>query len=48
VTFRLAAAAPIGDADRFRLLSAADPAERLDELARCLEDVEAMLQFRLS
>jgi Lon protease-like protein len=48
VTFRLAAAAPIGDADRFRLLSAADPADRLEELARCLEDVEAMLQFRLS
>ena len=47
-TYHLAALAPIGPADRFRLLAAPGPARRLDLLDEILDDVEAMLQFRLS
>lgn len=47
-TYHLSALAPIGPADRFRLLAAAGPAERLDTLDEILDDVEAMLKFRLS
>ncbi len=47
-TYHLATLAPIGPADRFRLLSAAGPAARLDLLDEILDDVEAMLKFRLS
>ena len=47
-SYHLAGLAPIGPADRFRLLSARSPAERLDLLAAVLDDVEAMLQFRLA
>lgn len=47
-TYHLAALAPIGPSDRFRLLCAAGPAERLDVLDAVLDDVEAMLRFRLS
>ncbi len=47
-TYHLATLAPIGPADRFRLLSAPGPAERLDVLDEILDDVEAMLKFRLS
>lgn len=47
-TYHLAALAPIGPADRFRLLSAPGPAARLDALDEILDDVEAMLKFRLS
>jgi hypothetical protein len=47
-TYHLATLAPIGPADRFRLLSARGPAERLDVLDEILDDVEAMLKFRLS
>ena len=47
-TYHLATLAPIGPADRFRLLAAAGPAERLDVLDEILDDVEAMLKFRLS
>jgi uncharacterized protein len=47
-SYHLAALAPIGPADRLRLLSAEGPAERLDLLDRILDDVEAMLKFRLS
>ena len=46
-TYHLASLAPIGPADRFRLLSAAGPGERLDVLDEVLDDVEAMLKFRL-
>ena len=46
-SYHLAALSPIGPADRYRLLSSS-PAERLDLLAECLDDVEAMLRFRLS
>lgn len=47
-TYHLASLAPIGPADRHRLLCAAGPAERLDVLDEVLDDVEAMLKFRLS
>lgn len=47
-TYHLASLAPIGPADRFRLLSATGPMARLDLLDDVLDDVEAMLKFRLS
>ena len=47
-TYHLATLAPIGPADRFRLLAAPGPAARLDVLDEILDDVEAMLKFRLS
>ena len=47
-SYHLAALSPIGPADRYRLLCADNPAERLDLLAECLDDVEAMLRFRLT
>ena len=47
-TYHLAALAPIGPADRFRLLAAPGPMARLGILHEILDDVEAMLKFRLS
>ena len=47
-SYHLAGLAPIGPADRFRLLSTRSPAERLDLLTEVLDDVEAMLRFRLT
>ena len=47
-TYHLATLAPIGPADRFRLLAADGPLQRLDLLDEILDDVEAMLKFRLS
>ena len=47
-TYHLAALAPIGPADRYRLLAAAGPTERLAALDEILDDVDAMLKFRLS
>jgi len=47
-SYHLAGLAPLGPADRYRLLCAASPAERLDLLAEALDDVEAMLRFRLA
>lgn len=47
-TYHLATLAPIGPADSFRLLAAPGPARRLDLLDEILDDVEAMLKFRLS
>lgn len=47
-TYHLASLAPIGPADRYRLLTAAGPTERLAVLDAVLDDVEAMLKFRLS
>jgi Lon protease-like protein len=47
-TYHLSALAPIGPADRYRLLAAPGPRERLDLLDGVLDDVEAMLKFRLS
>jgi Lon protease-like protein len=47
-TYHLASLAPIGPADRFRLLASSGPMARLDVLDDVLDDVEAMLKFRLS
>jgi Lon protease-like protein len=47
-TYHLATLAPVGPADRFRLLAADGPLQRLDLLDEILDDVEAMLKFRLS
>ncbi len=47
-SYHLSGLAPIGPADRYRLLVAPSPAERLDQLGAALDDVEAMLQFRLT
>lgn len=47
-TYHLAALAPIGPADRYRLLAADGPMQRLEILDSVLDDVEAMLRFRLS
>jgi Lon protease-like protein len=47
-TYNLAALAPIGPADRLRILASAGPHERLVLLDEILDDVEAMLKFRLS
>ena len=47
-TYHLAALAPIGPADRYRLLAADGPMQRLEILDHVLDDVEAMLKFRLS
>ena len=47
-SYHLAGLAPLGPADRYRLLCAASPAARLDLLAEALDDVEAMLRFRLA
>lgn len=44
----LVALAPIGPSDRLRLLSSEGPSTRLDLLDEILDDVEAMLKFRLS
>lgn len=46
-TYHLASLAPIGPADRYRLLVAPSPAARLNILDDVLDDVEAMLKFRL-
>jgi Lon protease-like protein len=47
-SYRLAAIAPLGAADRYRLLAASGPSVRLAALDEVLDDVEAMLKFRLS
>lgn len=47
-TYHLASLAPIGPADRHRLLAASGPGPRLDILDEVLDDVEAMLKFRLT
>jgi Lon protease-like protein len=47
-TYHLAAIAPLGPADRYRLLAAPGPRERLVALDEILDDVDAMLEFRLT
>ena len=47
-SYHLTALSPIGPADRYRLLCAPSPAARLDLLAAALDDVAAMLRFRLT
>lgn len=46
-TYRLCALAPLGPADQQRMLEADQPMSRLDLLDNALDDVEALLQFRL-
>jgi uncharacterized protein len=47
-SYHLAALAPIGPADQQRLLAATGPRERVDMLDAALDDIEAMMQFRLN
>jgi uncharacterized protein len=47
-TYHLGALAPLGPADRYRVLAAPGPAARLAALDEILDDVDAMLKFRLS
>jgi Lon protease-like protein len=48
VSYQLAALLPVGSADTYRLLAAAGPVERVGLIGEMLDDVEALLQFRLS
>lgn len=45
-TYRLATLAPLGPADRYRLLTASGPIERLDLLTDALDDAEAVARFQ--
>jgi Lon protease-like protein len=45
-TYHLAGIAPLGPADRYRLLCADSPRQRLEILDDALDDVEAMIEFR--
>ena len=47
-SYNLSALAPLGAADQQRLLCARGPAERMRLLETALDDVEAMLNFRLA
>ena len=46
-SYHLSALAPLGPADRYRLLGAPGPAARLELLTELLGDAEAAMQFRL-
>lgn len=48
LSYQLAALLPVGSADTYRLLAAAGPVERIGLIGEMLDDVEALLQFRLS
>ena len=45
-TYHLAGIAPLGPADRYRLLCADSPRRRLELLDQALDDVVAMIEFR--
>jgi Lon protease-like protein len=47
-TYQLAARAPIGPVDRYRLLTAPTLETRVELLAAALDDAEAVLRFRLA
>lgn len=47
-SYQLAALAPIGSADRQRILGGETPADRLSTLRESLDDIEMTLRFRLS
>lgn len=47
-SYHLVSLSPLGAADRYRLLAAASPMERLELLDEALDDVDAMLKFRRS
>ena len=46
--YQLAARAPIGPADRYRLLAAPTIEARVELLGAALDDTDAMLRFRLA
>ncbi|WP_068269999.1 LON peptidase substrate-binding domain-containing protein [Aldersonia kunmingensis] len=46
--YALAARLPLGQADRYALLAAPDPATRMSHLAEALEDLIAAVRFRLT
>jgi Lon protease-like protein len=46
-SYHLVAGTPLGPADTFRLLCTPGPVQRLELLDQVLDDIEAMLQFRL-
>ncbi len=46
-SYQLCSLAPLGTSDQQHLLAAPGPSERLVRLGRALDDVEALLQFRL-
>ncbi len=46
-SFAVAARSPIGESDRYAALCAPDPAARLDRVAVALDDLAAVLRFRL-
>jgi Lon protease-like protein len=46
--YALAARLPLGQADRYALLAAPDPAQRMARLAAALEDLIAAVRFRLT
>ena len=47
-SYQLVARSPIGPADRYRLLCAPSVGARLDTFSQVLDDIEAMLRFRLT
>jgi Lon protease-like protein len=47
-SYQLVARSPIGPADRYRLLCAPSVAARLETFSQVLDDIEAMLRFRLT
>ena len=47
-SYHLSALAPIGPADSYRLLCANSPARRLSVLNEVMDDVEAILEFRMA
>ncbi len=47
-SYQLVARAPVGDVDRYDLLAAAGPMERLTTLRDRLDDLDALLLFRLN
>jgi Lon protease-like protein len=47
-SYHLVGLAPLGPADRYRLLCARSPTARLELLGEALDDIEAMLRFRLT
>ncbi len=47
-SYQLAALLPVGAADTYQLLAAPGPVERVTMISAMLDDVDALLQFRLS
>ncbi len=46
-SYHLCAVSPLGPADRYRMLCAPGPMRRLELLGEALDDIDAMLRFRL-